>query len=84
MTCCRNHWEAENNKKAATIGSLFSGPFGLGDTLFNPIGMPFIVCSVCGNKRCPKATDCALACSGSNAPGQVGSIYGTPIQETKP
>ena len=36
---------------------------------------PFIACSVCGNKRCPKATDCNLECSGSNDVGQKGSIY---------
>ena len=36
---------------------------------------PFIVCSVCGNKRCPKATDHELGCSGSNDPGQKGSRY---------
>jgi len=37
---------------------------------------PFIVCETCGNKRCPKATDCDLDCSCSNDPGQTGSIYG--------
>ncbi len=31
----------------------------------------FIVCEVCGNKRCPKAADCGNKCTGSNAPGQV-------------
>ena len=35
----------------------------------------FIVCQVCGNKRCPKATDHRLECSGSNRPGQIGSLY---------
>ena len=34
-----------------------------------------IVCQECGNKRCPKASDHRLACTGSNAPGQAGSIY---------
>lgn len=37
-----------------------------------------ITCSDCGNKRCPKATDHENMCTGSNASGQVGSIYGTP------
>jgi hypothetical protein len=46
-----------------------------GTSPLNPIGMPFIACKSCGNKRCPKATDCELACTGSNAPGQPGSIY---------
>ena len=34
-----------------------------------------IVCPTCGNKRCPKATDHDLPCSGSNEPGQPGSVY---------
>jgi DNA-directed RNA polymerase subunit RPC12/RpoP len=41
-------------------------------------GHPFrvmIVCPDCGNKRCPKATFHGLACTGSNAPGQPGSVY---------
>jgi hypothetical protein len=37
-----------------------------------------ILCPVCGNKRCPNATDRALACTGSNEPDQPGSIYTTP------
>jgi hypothetical protein len=36
---------------------------------------PFIVCSECGNKRCPKATHHDNACTNSNEPGQAGSIY---------
>lgn len=35
----------------------------------------FIVCTFCGNKRCPKATDHNLACTQSNEPGQPGSRY---------
>ncbi len=34
-----------------------------------------VVCPECGNKRCPKASDHMLQCSGSNEPGQGGSIY---------
>lgn len=37
--------------------------------------MRFVVCPTCGNKRCPRATDHRLACSGSNLPGQPGSDY---------
>lgn len=37
--------------------------------------MRFIVCIICGNKRCPHATDCALECTNSNEPGQKGSCY---------
>lgn len=43
------------------------------DYLDMPSGM--IVCSVCGNKRCPHATDHEEECTGSNAPGQPGSSY---------
>ena len=35
----------------------------------------FVVCSSCGNKRCPKATDHRLECTGSNDPGQPGSRF---------
>jgi uncharacterized Zn-finger protein len=34
-----------------------------------------IVCPECGNKRCPRASDHRLACTGSNDPGQAGSVY---------
>jgi hypothetical protein len=36
------------------------------------------VCQECGNKRCPKATDCTLDCTQSNDPGQQGSSYDFP------
>jgi len=35
-----------------------------------------ILCPICGNKRCPRATDHRNACTGSNEPGQPGSSYG--------
>ncbi len=35
-----------------------------------------ILCPVCGNKRCPHASDHRLACTGSNESGQKGSVYG--------
>jgi len=43
-------------------------------------GMPLslsrmILCPDCGNKRCPKASDHRLDCTGSNESGQKGSIY---------
>ena len=34
------------------------------------------VCPVCQNKRCPRATDHRLKCTGSNEPKQAGSRYG--------
>lgn len=39
-----------------------------------------IVCPTCGNKRCPKASDHRLDCTGSNETGQPGSVYTTPPQ----
>ena len=33
------------------------------------------LCPTCGHKRCPRATDHRLACTGSNEPGQPGSAY---------
>jgi len=35
----------------------------------------FVVCPDCGNKRCPKAHNHALACTNSNEPGQPGSSW---------
>ena len=37
--------------------------------------MRMVLCPICGNKRCPKATDHRNACTGSNEPGQPGSSY---------
>lgn len=34
-----------------------------------------ILCAICGNKRCPHASDHTLECTGSNDPGQPGSVY---------
>ena len=36
-----------------------------------------IVCPICGNKRCPKASDHNLKCTNSNNSDQKGSIYKT-------
>jgi hypothetical protein len=60
-SCCHTHWYEDFLKLDKKDK----------DFIFSP----FIVCSVCGNKRCPKATDCNLECHGSNAEGQPGSIY---------
>lgn len=41
-----------------------------------PLNMvKMILCPECGNKRCPKASDHRLACTGSNESGQPGSVY---------
>lgn len=38
-------------------------------------GAYMILCPKCGNKRCPHASDHRLDCTGSNEPGQAGSVY---------
>ncbi|HHT3488380.1 TPA: hypothetical protein ACTYMW_005365 [Enterobacter hormaechei] len=46
--------------------------------------MRFVVCPVCGNKRCPHANDHRNACTGSNEPGHEGSAYpAAPKQEAE-
>jgi hypothetical protein len=41
-----------------------------------PVAMTrMILCRICGCKRCPHATDHNYACTGSNEPGQLGSVY---------
>lgn len=53
---------------------------------FLPVTMTrMIVCPECGNKRCPKASDHVLNCTGSNKPGQRGSVYEVSLwSEVKP
>jgi len=34
-----------------------------------------ILCDICGNKRCPHASNHRLDCTHSNATGQNGSVY---------
>jgi hypothetical protein len=34
----------------------------------------FVVCQKCGNKRCPKASDHRMKCTGSNELNQVGEL----------
>ena len=41
----------------------------------SPTSYTFIVCPICCNKRCPRATDHNLACTNSNDAGQPGSRY---------
>lgn len=37
--------------------------------------MRMSLCPNCGNKRCPGAANHENQCSGSNTPGQKGSLY---------
>lgn len=49
---------------------------GVKDEAGYPVLMTvFVVCPICGNKRCPHATDHRNECTGSNEPGQAGSVY---------
>jgi hypothetical protein len=41
----------------------------------NTVRTMMTLCPSCGNKRCPKASNHELACTGSNEPGQPGSVY---------
>jgi len=41
----------------------------------NAIQEGMILCDICGNKRCPRASDHRLECTHSNDTGQEGSIY---------
>jgi len=41
-----------------------------------PLSMTrMLLCPICGNKRCPRATDHSLECTGDNSVNQKGSIY---------
>lgn len=40
----------------------------------NPEAWWMVLCSICGNKRCPHAQDHRFVCSGSNKPGQTPKI----------
>ena len=46
-------------------------PYPIGDSRLQR----YFLCAICGNKRCPHATDHRLACTASNDPGQKGSLY---------
>lgn len=67
-SCCSYHWNLDHNQ------DVLNTPIIEG-VLMHPVFMPMILCQVCGNKRCPKATDCSLLCTESNEPGQIGSAY---------
>ena len=45
-------------------------------SLFLPLSSTrMILCTECGNKRCPHASDHPNACTRSNEPGQAGSLF---------
>ena len=48
-------------------------PTNTAGRVFTPIGM--VLCPICGNKRCPHASNHEYSCTDSNDPGQQGSDY---------
>lgn len=50
-------------------------PFGSSSYMIPITASMMVLCTKCGNKRCPHASDCSLECTNSNASGQAGSIY---------
>ena len=68
--------EAENPQLniGAVSGSLPCGCLKCYPNVFP--NMRFNVCPICGNKRCPHATDHNYKCTNSNDVGQTGSVYG--------
>lgn len=45
------------------------------DRITNEVQIKMVLCPICGNKRCPKASDHRLDCTNSNDVGQPGSVY---------
>jgi hypothetical protein len=45
------------------------------DSCTSRLSTRMVLCPACGNKRCPRATDTSLACTGSNEPNQPGSAF---------
>lgn len=64
-------------KQEQTFKSIREGKCGCGKCIEGrgEIAMHFVVCPTCGNKRCPHASDHEFTCTGSNEPGQAGSVY---------
>ena len=61
-------------RKTANIGSLPCGCLKCYPNVFP--NLRFNVCPICGNKRCPHASDHNYECTNSNEVGQTGSVYG--------
>ncbi len=61
-------------RKTDVSGSLPCGCLKCSPNVFPNIR--FNVCHICGNKRCPHASDHNYDCTNSNDVGQTGSVYG--------
>lgn len=78
MTKTMNRWLAEMQaEQERSLKSLREGKCGCHQCINDrgELALHFVVCKTCGNKRCPHATNHRLACTGSNAVGQKGSLY---------
>lgn len=53
-----------------------------GRTVAEQMSVGMIVCSLCGNKRCPHAAFRGYACSGSNDPRQAQPVLIEPVSTT--
>ena len=69
---CECHKCIEDNNLTVTL-------FGVMPVALSSVKM--ILCPKCGNKRCPKASNHRLECTGSNKPGQEGSVYSSSYTE---
>lgn len=69
-----NEAETPQLNIGAVSGSLPCGCLKCSPNVFP--NMRFNVCPICGNKRCPHATDHNYECTNSNDVGQTGSVYG--------
>ena len=68
-TCCCHRCIFEKKITGEKTGSFFYDSLLLSSK-------QMIVCPICGNKRCPHASDHDFECTGSNEPQQPGSVYG--------
>jgi hypothetical protein len=69
-------WKAKNDNSTEDQCGCYNCMSERKDSRGWPLTMSMlVVCPECGNKRCPRATDHNLACTGSNEPGQPGSRY---------
>jgi hypothetical protein len=59
--------------KTDGVGSLSCGCLKCSPNVFP--NLRFNVCPICGNKRCPHASDHNYKCTNSNDVGQNGSVY---------
>lgn len=70
------HWLAASQPEVKSCGNCHKCLKGVTENGWPVTSQRMILCGTCANKRCPKASDHNLECTGSNEPGQPGSVYG--------